>query len=253
MVKLMTKKDKQKKIESEDFELFRCLLKEQLPAKLEHDDNPDFLVYLTDGSLLGIEHTRVYKQEPNGYSLQAQENHENQVAEMARKYAELIGMRKLVLLNFNDLKGLNEKSRRDLACRIVKRIKIERALDGTITPEDSYNTEDSELSERVQDISFNSVTSDRKGSWLSFKAGKVLKDSRKVIMESINKKEGKYQKYIKKCDKCWLLVVADMKPSSFIHPDQESLDYVYSSSFDRIYFMDITKQELYLLKTSKTE
>ena len=70
------------------------------------------------------------------------------------------------------------------------------------------------------------------------------------LQDTINKKNMRYAACISECEECWLLVVADSFSSSGnIHPDEASLSHVYTSPFDRIYYLDLVPGRVAPLKT----
>lgn len=86
--------------------------------------------------------------------------------------------------------------------------------------------------------------------WLDPGAGFAEPNLVKDIQNCLDNKNAKLKEYLKKCSTCWLLIVASAKPSSFINPNGESLNYVYTSDFERVYLLDYPRQP-YLLKLGK--
>ena len=72
-------------------------------------------------------------------------------------------------------------------------------------------------------------------------AGESISDCRKILQRAINEKAEKLPsyKYDKNLTACWLFIVADgLKPSSFFNINESSTAHIYSSPFDRTYFLD---------------
>ena len=74
-------------------------------------------------------------------------------------------------------------------------------------------------------------------------------DAIERVQDAITRKDKIYDACLRKCDECWLLVVADSFVSSGnIHPDTASLSHVYTSPFSRIYFLDFGLGRVAILK-----
>lgn len=84
--------------------------------------------------------------------------------------------------------------------------------------------------------------------WLEYNA--IQYNAIKRFQDTITKKSKMYDACLHKCDECWLLVVADSFLSSGnIHPDAPSLSHVYTSPFNRIYFLDLVLGRIAHLNT----
>jgi len=65
----------------------------------------------------------------------------------------------------------------------------------------------------------------------------------------INEKNIKYNRYIKKCDKCWLVVIVDRSQRDEVFDFERDMQgEVFRSSFDSVYFFDIRQRKIYKLK-----
>jgi CRISPR/Cas system CSM-associated protein Csm2 small subunit len=69
------------------------------------------------------------------------------------------------------------------------------------------------------------------------------------IQSCIYKKHLKLKSYLKKCDKCWLLIGVDewTAPEAF-ELTEKSLKHLFESKFDRVYFLRNIERKLYRLK-----
>jgi hypothetical protein len=66
----------------------------------------------------------------------------------------------------------------------------------------------------------------------------VTVDPITLLQEAIDKKEGKLQDYLAKCDECWLLVgVDEWTAPEAIHFTQRGTDYVYRCRFSKLFFL----------------
>lgn len=62
------------------------------------------------------------------------------------------------------------------------------------------------------------------------------------LQDAITKKNQKIQEYLKTCDECWLLVVADRtKADQKFDFTREMQEYVYESKFERTFFLEIAE------------
>ena len=93
--------------------------------------------------------------------------------------------------------------------------------------------------------------------WLSHHRWEVMEPGTVIIgfvtelQEAITKKNQKIHDYLKTCDQCWLLVVADRTKAdqkfAFIPEMQE---YVYESAFERTFFLEIAERFVAELTTT---
>lgn len=73
------------------------------------------------------------------------------------------------------------------------------------------------------------------------------------LQETISKKSQKVPEYLKTCDQCWLLVVADRtKADQKFSFTSEMQEYIYESMFDRTFFLEIAERFLVELTTTRS-
>jgi hypothetical protein len=90
--------------------------------------------------------------------------------------------------------------------------------------------------------------------WSWTEASRVEKNAIPHIELAIRKKIDVYARCLKKCNECWLLIVAPSpNASGGIRPDEASLSHTYRSPFDRTYVFDDTFGCLHRLNTLKFE
>lgn len=83
-------------------------------------------------------------------------------------------------------------------------------------------------------------------------AGDVETDFHEHLQNIINRKSKKYSKYLKKCNKCWLVIAAlGLRASSFYEFVDEMKNYQYDSPFEKVFFLEATKKVLRELKVRK--
>ena len=229
-----------KQIESGHFKYFRQLLADFPEGEVWHEDEPDFLVHTSNG-VLGIEHRQLFQPaRGNGPSLQAFESQIDEVVSLAQEHAELRGMAPVhVGLFFNLTHSLTKEKRLALA-RAIARFIYENLPRENQTLRLEYNTKHKGDIPKGLDLAIVTRSEHQKRhEWYSSEAGQAVEDCREILQRAVDDKAEKITNYLKVCNACWLLVAsAGLKPSNFIHADQVSKAYTYSSPFERTYFLD---------------
>ena len=240
-----------KNIEHNHFILFRTMLPDFPKGEVWHEDNPDFLIHTSQG-ILGLELTRVHKPSSQNSTEQAFESQSDEIISLAQKHAELRGTPEVyATILFKQFTSLKKKQRLELA-RIISRIINDKiSSEEDIKPLKKFEIRQPNLPEQLSSIHFMIAKEGWRHSWRCARAGWALEDCEELIQKTINEKSKKYQNYLKNCKECWLLLVAEMKPSGFIHPDKNSIDHIYFSPFERTYFLDCGERRLHILKTEK--
>jgi hypothetical protein len=78
-----------------------------------------------------------------------------------------------------------------------------------------------------------------KHHWSVTESGWVKMDFVAELQRTIDDKNSKYGVYRKRCDECWLLIVASGgRPSGLFEPSVETKSHVYRSQFERTFFME---------------
>ena len=86
--------------------------------------------------------------------------------------------------------------------------------------------------------------------WQNGRGGWVDSDFVTDLQSSIDDKNGKHAAYLNECDRCWLIVAADWEGgSSFFQFTDEMSQHVFSSEFERSFFIDGFTKEVYELRT----
>lgn len=67
------------------------------------------------------------------------------------------------------------------------------------------------------------------------------------VIETVLKKEAKYQQYLRKCDEVYLLLIEGLIPASWIGKLKKPINYLHSS-FDKVYLFHSADSELIELK-----
>jgi len=256
----------EKKTESFHFKSFRWLAPSVVvvpDGPVKHSDTfgerapdgaPDFLIS-TPGHVLGIEHREVLKpHKTDGPPERAYERYQDEILSMGQELAELRGPPRA---DVTVLFGTTVPTTR------AKRLALARALEQLVRdrmPEDRGHVRLEYGDFRGHPI--NSVDSvhihreerlTRSGRWVAPRAGFVWRDCVPLLQSAIDDKAAKYNSYLKYCDECWLLIVADsFKPSAKIHADDKALAHAFTSPFAKTFFLDFGLGELHQLKTGSS-
>ncbi|MDE1465565.1 hypothetical protein [Spartinivicinus poritis] len=239
----MNKRD----IEAQHFEQFLALATdvELVVGKdsFTHTDKPDFLITTPDG-VIGVEHRQLFKPDKIMASF---DNYAAYVVAEAQKHSENLGMIPvMVRIGFTG-KAINKMNRDSIASSIAELVKDQLPEKGDfviITHGLNYKFEFPQIVDEIL-ISRQHV---KKHNWAVGNAVGPVKDSPDFMQEAINKKKPKLDSYLNKCKQCWLLLVADfMKQAQAVK--LTSNNHVFTSPFERTYFLNCTQNTLSRLNT----
>ena len=86
--------------------------------------------------------------------------------------------------------------------------------------------------------------------WSCDEAGAIGGDANRV-QTVLRQKDPKASVYRKKCRFLWLLIVADNKHlSSIFSPDDDFTNAIFQSSFDRVFILDVFKEQVVEISVS---
>lgn len=238
-----------RKIESSHFKLFRKLIKDLPEGEVWHEDKPDFWIHSSE-CVIGIEHCLVHIPNSDKTPLQAFESQTDEIISLAQEHAELRGMSEIrATFLFNLRHTLKKKERLNLAREITRSIYSKLMNENDIKPSQHLEIRRPNLPKHLSSVRFIKVKEEFGHFWRCARAGWVVEDCKSLFQDTINEKSEKLHTYLKHCKECWLLMVAEAKPSGFLHPNQESIDYIYDSPFKRTYYLDSALRKLHLLNT----
>ncbi len=227
----------------------------EFPAgEVWHEDEPDFLIHTEDG-VLGVEHRQLFK--PPGESkllLQAMESQIDYIVAQAQEHAELRGTPPAhVSLFLNVHQSLEKRQRLNMARQLAN------FMHDILIQENapiSFEIGAGSRAEKPEFLDHAFVRRDEhlnKHLWDCPEAGWAVRDSRAILQEAINDKASNIERYLSNCSRCWLLLASDgRKPSNFIHADNATREHIYSSPFERTYFLDCGHGDLVLLNTKNS-
>ena len=65
------------------------------------------------------------------------------------------------------------------------------------------------------------------------------------LQQTINKKAKRLKEYLKKCDRCWLVIIAlGTDGSSFYEYSKDMEKHSYDSPFEKVFFMEAFNKDL---------
>jgi hypothetical protein len=81
--------------------------------------------------------------------------------------------------------------------------------------------------------------------WNAGQAGFILENFIEALQRVLDSKESRFVGYDTSCDEQWLLIVAENgSPSAAFDPSTATLAHSYTSSFDRVFFLDLFKSNV---------
>jgi hypothetical protein len=243
-----------KRLESSHFKVFRNRVPDFPEGEVWHEDAPDFWIHAAIG-IVGIEHCLVHIPDPwprRRTPLRAIESQEDEIVASAQEYAELRGVQPtLATFQFGHYSTLQKAQRSDLARSIARTVhEIVLGMDRSqpFSNTEIRRFEDSRLPAPLVSAHLTLLPVESRHSWHCARAGFGMEDCVHPIQHAIDEKAELYKSYLTHCQECWLLMVAEMRPSSFIHPNQQTLYHMFRGPFSRAYFMDMTEQVVNRLK-----
>lgn len=224
------------------FEIFKaCCNDFPQSSQIKHDDNPDFLIEHSAG-VLGIELTQLFKVTKHPNAPQSLESFRQQIVESAQKCCEDIPpLMVRVWFCFNQVVPKNRTSEikkiAQLLVEVVKKWHYENP---------SKPWEILELPEIPTFFHSVSITRSPYPYWVVNAAALQQNFSNfsiERIQSRIDEKNLLYEKYRRKCDECWLLIIGNLfkDSQSFEMPDW--IDHRFKSKFKRIYYLDASHRK----------
>jgi hypothetical protein len=87
--------------------------------------------------------------------------------------------------------------------------------------------------------------------WSGPSFGFIREDFVTELQQVISSKENLLPGYCPNCIEQWLLIVAENgSPSTFFDPSSATLNHVYTSSFNKVFFLELSSRKLSQLKVS---
>jgi len=240
-----------KRLESSHFKVFRKRVPDFPEGEIWHEDAPDFRAH-TATQIIGVEHCLVHIPTGGRTPLRAIESQTDDIITGAQEHAELRGTPPIqAQFLFGRYATLQKAQRIDLAraiARTVYEVVLEMDHSQPFSRTVIRRSEDPRLPAPLVSAHIVILPEESRHFWRCARAGWAVEDCVQLIQGALDEKAGLYEWYLKNCQECWLLMVAEVKPSSFIHPNQQTLDHIFAGQFGRAYFMDMAEQVVRRLK-----
>lgn len=217
--------------------------------KPEHTDRPDFLISFSD-HVLGIECTEIHTENKvNGIPLKQHESIKERIVEKAKQLAI---KQKLSPVSVQvSFKGTIEKYReKKVPSELLRIIKDNYPPAGQQV--EIRGLESSHLlPDEIRRLVITSILG--KHHWYVVDSGWAQTNFTAQLQAIIDSKTEKLTNYLKRCNKCWLIIAAvGHGPSSFYDPSKKMLEHIYSSPFKRVFFMEAFSKYITELKTNNS-
>lgn len=235
------------------FEQFRVLMEDLPEGEVFHRDKPDFLIRLATETL-GIEITRVFKPSPSAAQPEAAlDSTADAIVSEAREFAKDYDLPALMVRMYFNLSTPIKKVDREGIARDIAALICDNVPEPGHTVTLEYGMNCDRRHPRIVDLILISRASTNGDDWGRGDAMRVEADTRRIFQSAINEKAKLLGSYLTKCDRCWLLLSAEfMKPAQALSPDSASISYVYTSPFERTYFLNCTQNTVWQLNTTAT-
>ncbi len=217
------------------------------------NEEPDFLVSTQEG-LLGIEVRQIFKVDGNPMPKQTVESEARIIVARAQEAAvnrNLPGL--VVTVRFSPCADLSKPDRNTNAIELPEAIANHVPELGCVASicDESYGIP-SYLPSFVSYLTIFHPPEPCPAFWRAKGGGRVQSDCIELLAEAIESKNKLLPAYLKKCSRCWLLLVADgLNDSNLIQPYKESFRHIYHSSFDRTFYLEAFSRSVIDLNTSK--
>ena len=213
-------------------------------GEITPSENPDFTIMLDDG-MLGIEHTQIFYEEKDGIIPQEQENIIRKIIERAQKeYINKDGTPLIISVFFNSLDKLNNKHIYSLPSILVDLV-IKNKWKGSIEYDDGLPDEIGLIHiHHIKDLNFVEWNNPMSG-WID-----QMTDDK---IENVIKGKGlKIERYRKKSNYLWLLIVADgFNSSSLFSYKGMFKNKIYETDFDKVFIFESFSKIYFELKLKK--
>jgi hypothetical protein len=232
---------------------FRYLCNDFPDGHLQDHERPDF-VLVTAQRKIGIELTRVFKSGGGTQSSQQSiEATKDEIVVAARTYSECLNSPPAhVSLFFSLQRPLPSKARQKIARRVAQVVHDNMPPEGKSVRLDCGAGGPRNQPIEVDLILINRVHPVDRPRWGWIEMGAIQMNAIELLEAAIKEKAQRLDDYLRRCDECWLLIVApSFKPSGKIHPDEHSLSHTYASPFSRTYFLDFGHGSLFRLQDQR--
>ena len=216
--------------------------KYQTFKNFKHTDMPDFLVF-NNSETIGIEFTEVYKQsKKDGKTSRENEAIKERVLNNAKRMCikEKIPPLHVGIIFTNSISKNREKFITEELFKIIKNnYPTER---GTVDIDNGIN---SHIPNEFYSIIISNITGVKSHFWDSVEASSVVTNFSDQLQNTIDRKAKRLKEYLKKCDRCWLVITAlGNNSSSFYEYSKDMEKSSYNSPFEKVFFMEAFTKDL---------
>jgi hypothetical protein len=242
-----------KMLERYFLDVFKKLLPDFPEGEIMESEKPDFLIN-TAKDRVGIELARIFQeQSESGSSLREEEENIRNIINKACIIYERQRLHPLyVNITFNRIRSKQKDHLNQLAHEIAKFVMTH--IPPVNDPCFIRNSEQfrSILSDEIDSVAIGRFNSLSKNSWGTTEAGFIPENIVTHLQQLINRKNKNIESYHLKCDKCWLLVVAESaRISSSFTPSETVKTNEYYSLFERTFYVDVALDNYFELKAAK--
>jgi len=211
---------------------------------ITHADSPDFRIRLGT-NMIGVEVRRLFTS-PDGPAL---ESTQESIFDEACRAAERLNLPPAdVTLFFNLRRPLRVADRRRITDALVQVVADNMPPEGDTAELEHQLGQPSE----IDLIQINRRSRREVGRWRAdFQFSTIERNTFAIVQEAITEKANRLSTYLKVCDECWLLLVADsFKASGNLDFSEDSQMHTFSSPFTRTYALDWGRPHLHRLETA---
>lgn len=208
---------------------------------ITHADSPDFRVRI-GCNIIGVEVRRLFTS-PGGPAI---ESTQESIFDEACLKAERLNLPPAhVTLFFNLRRPLRVAARRRITDAVVQVVADNMPAEGDNVDLEHRPGQPPE----VDLIQINRQRRREVGRWRAdFEFSKFANNISGILREAIAEKATRLPRYLKVCNECWLLLVADsFKPSGNLRFDGVERQDTFSSPFTRTYVLDFGRPHLHRL------
>ena len=229
-----------KQIERQYLDILRGGVDDFPNGAITSTERPDFLIRSAE-RVVGVEITRIFNRgDPGSRPPQSQDSERDLIAERAQSMAEERSIPPVMTdIYFESHQLIGKRDRDGIAECLVDFVAANMPPLGDHRSIENRHPMTSRFPSQVAAVSiwrFKSLTSHL---WQTGDAGIVNENFAPYLQNLIDDKNGKVPAYHTKCDKCWLLIVADWRgPSAFFEISDTMAGDSYHTAFDRVYFVE---------------
>ncbi|MDT8409317.1 MAG: hypothetical protein RQ741_06935 [Wenzhouxiangellaceae bacterium] len=244
--------DAKKQVELRYLNAVRCGIDDFPRGTVIETESPDFLIESPECTI-GVEITRIFSPaEPNSPQPQSQDNERDLIAERAKAIAVDQSLPPVMVdIYFDSRKLLRKRDRDAIGKALVDIVAANMPAFGDDRSIENRHAADPRFPTQVAAMHiwrFKPLTSHL---WQTGNGGIVNENFSPYLQWRINCKNGKVSMYRRKCDACWLVIVADWRgPSAFFTISEKMSGNAYTAAFDRVYFVERYSDRVVMLNTT---